>query len=96
MTHTELSDKVTKVFAIQFTIDKNAICTHLKFEKIDESYDELDGIEILMGIEDEFGLSIDDKIADKWKTIDDMIDYVATQIEIHGEISRFELIDFEV
>ena len=42
----------------------------------DLNEDSLDRVEIVMGIEDEFGLEIPDEDARQWKTVADVISYV--------------------
>jgi len=39
-------------------------------------FDELDSVEMTMNLEEEFGIRIDDGIAEEWKTVQDIIDYI--------------------
>ena len=41
--------------------------------------DSLDTVELVMALEDEFGLDIPDEEADKIKTVQDAIDYIAAK-----------------
>lgn len=91
----DIENKILNIVANQFSVGKRTICIYSSFELIDKSFDELDAVEILMEVEDEFDLSIDDKEADKWVTVFDIYNYVVAQLEILPYISRFELIDFE-
>jgi len=62
--------------------------------KKDFQADELDMIEILMGIEDKFELSINDKKADKWKTVENILTYLYKELNIKDPIkTRFEILD---
>ena len=62
--------------------------------KIDFQADELDMVEIVMEIEDEFDLSINDKKADKWKTVENILTYLYKELDIKEPInSRFEILD---
>ncbi len=91
----DIENKILNIVANQFSVGKRTICIYSKFEGIDKNFDELDAVEILMEVENEFNLSIDDKEADKWVTVFDIYNYVVAQLEILPYISRFELIDFE-
>lgn len=44
--------------------------------------DSLDRVEIVMGLEDEFGLEIPDEDATTWKTVGDMVDYISKKKEL--------------
>lgn len=43
---------------------------------LDHGFDSLDCIEALMAVEDEFGIEIRDDDAEKFNTVQDVIDYV--------------------
>ena len=46
----------------------------------DLGMDSLDGVEIVMGIEDEFNIDISDDVVDTLKTVRDVVDFVETKI----------------
>ncbi|GAB6086603.1 acyl carrier protein [Alkaliphilus crotonatoxidans] len=52
------------------TIEKNTSLTN------DLDADSLDAVEIIMAIEDEFGVEIPDEEAENFKTIGDIVEYV--------------------
>ncbi len=97
MNHREIKNKIIKIFATQFSINKDLVLIKLKFEEIDKSFDELDLVEITMEVEDTFDVSISDKEADKWKTVNDIINCIYSKMEmdteIDVEITRFELME---
>jgi len=85
-----------------FNIIKNILKKQFPDEKItkisnfekDFQADELDMIEILMEIEDEFELNIPDKKADKWKTVENILTYLCKELNIIEPIkSRFDILD---
>ena len=43
-------------------------------------FDSLDGVELVMLIEDDFNISIKDEDAEKWQTVGDVIKYVENAI----------------
>lgn len=44
-------------------------------------FDSIDAVESLMELEDEFGMEIPDLDAEKWKTVQDVIDYVTQRVK---------------
>lgn len=42
--------------------------------------DSLDMVEMLMDVEDTFEIDVPDDIAEKWKTVNDVIDYVGRRV----------------
>lgn len=38
--------------------------------------DSLDAVEIILGVEEEYGLDIPDEVAEKFETVRDLVDYV--------------------
>ncbi|NLM04399.1 MAG: acyl carrier protein [Clostridiales bacterium] len=43
--------------------------------------DSLDAVEIVMSLEDEFDIEIEDEVAEKFKTIGDIVDYIEKELE---------------
>lgn len=68
-------DKVKKLIAEQLNVDENKIQEDSKLIE-DLGADSLDVVEMLMTLEDEFGLSISDEEAVTLKTIKDIVDYI--------------------
>lgn len=67
-------DIIRKLIAEQFAID----IANVKGDSISSDFggDSLDDIEIIMFIEDEFGISIPDEDGDNCKTVQDLADLV--------------------
>lgn len=68
-------DKVKELLAAQLNISKDKIQGDSKLVE-DLGADSLDMVEMLMTLEDEFGVSISDEDALKLKTVDDIVSYI--------------------
>lgn len=101
MNHREIENKIKEIIACQFSVfgkrvDKNSIQINSTFKEIDKSFDDLDLVEITMEVEDTFDLSIDDNVADLWKTVNDIINYVYSGTEKDTEETDVEITRFEI
>ncbi len=68
-------DKVKELLAAQLNISKDKIQNDSKLVE-DLGADSLDMVEMLMTLEDEFGVSISDEDALKLKTVADIVSYI--------------------
>lgn len=67
--------KVKEIVAEQLGKDSNEVTNEASF--IDDlGADSLDIVELVMAMEDEFGIEIPDEEAEKIKTVKDVIDYI--------------------
>ena len=67
--------KVKEIVAEQLGKDANEVTNEASF--IDDlGADSLDIVELVMAMEDEFGIEIPDEEAEKIKTVKDVIDYI--------------------
>jgi acyl carrier protein len=67
-------DKVVEIIAQKLKIDKSAVKSSAKLE--DLGADSLDMVEIIMKLEESFGLEIDDAQAEKLHNVQDVVDYI--------------------
>ncbi len=67
-------DKVVAIVAAKLSIDKGTIKTDSTL--VDLGADSLDLVEIIMKLEEQFGIEIDDAKAEQFKNIIDVVDYV--------------------
>ncbi|MDD4243794.1 MAG: acyl carrier protein [Bacilli bacterium] len=68
-------EKVRNIIAkeLDVDVDKITMDTHI----IDElGADSLDAVELIMSIEDEFGIQVDDESAQKVKRVSDLVYYI--------------------
>ncbi len=71
----EIGDKVMEVVCKQLNVAKDKLKEETSFVN-DLSADSLDLVELVMELEDRFGISIPDEEAEKIQTIGDAIKYV--------------------
>ena len=68
-------DKVKAIIVEQLQVDEDEITMDTNLMK-DLSADSLDAVEIIMAIEDEYGIEIPDEEAEKMQTVSDLVKYV--------------------
>jgi acyl carrier protein len=68
-------DKIKAIIAEQLQIDESIMTPETSLMK-DLEADSLDAVEIIMGIETEFGIEIPDEDAEKFQGIGDIVKYV--------------------
>ena len=73
-----IEEKVKKIIEEKLSVNADQITNDAKFAE-DLKADSLDTVELVMALEDEFGLDIPDEEADKIKTVQDAIDYIGSK-----------------
>jgi acyl carrier protein len=68
-------EKVKELIAEQLDVDASQITMDTDFMK-DLEADSLDAVEIIMAIEEQFDIEIPDDEAEKFQTVEDLVDYV--------------------
>ena len=68
-------EKVKEIIANQFSVDVNKINENTNIAE-ELGADSLDLVEILMSIEDEFGVSIPDEVIPTMKVVKDVVEYI--------------------
>ena len=68
-------EKVKGIIANQFSVDVNKINENTNIAE-ELGADSLDLVEILMSIEDEFGVSIPDEVIPTMKVVKDVVEYI--------------------
>jgi len=74
-----VEEKVKKIIEEKLSVNADQITSEAKFAE-DLKADSLDTVELVMALEDEFGLDIPDEDADKIKTVQDAVDYINTKM----------------
>ncbi len=74
-------EKVVNIIAEQLGVDDVESITMETSMMKDLEADSLDAVEIMMALEDEFGITVPDEDAEKFKNIGDIVKYVEEKTE---------------
>ena len=77
MSNQEVFDKVAQLIANRFSVDVETVTEGMTFQQ-DLGADSLDVVELVMELEDEFGVQISDEDAENITTIGDAVNYIAS------------------
>lgn len=72
-------EKIKSILSSQFGIDEDQISENTDVVN-DLGADSLDVVELMMSIEDEFGLMIEDEEIAEMKTVGDVVNYIENHI----------------
>ena len=72
--------KVRELIATQFNMDEEDITKDTSF-KDTLNADSLDLVELIMALEDEFGLEVEDEDMENIKTVGDAVEYITNSID---------------
>lgn len=75
MDRDEIMEKVKAVIVDQLGVDEDEVAEDAAFVD-DLNADSLDIVELVMALEEEFGISIPDEDAEKIKTVGDAVNYI--------------------
>ena len=78
MSEQEVLDKVIQLISERFSVDVLKITKDTTFQE-DLGADSLDVVELVMELEDAFGIQISDEDAEKIVTIGDAVNYIVSQ-----------------
>jgi acyl carrier protein len=72
---TDIESRLKKIVVDNLGVDENEVVPTANFVD-DLNADSLDLVELIMSLEEEFGIDISDEEAEKIKTVGDAIDYI--------------------
>ena len=78
MSKEEILDKVTEIVIDQLGVNKDQATPTASIVD-DLAADSMDQIELLMSLEEEFGIAISEEDGEKLKTINDTVDYLISK-----------------
>ncbi len=73
-------DKIKEIIVEQLSVDEDMVQMDTNLMK-DLEADSLDAVEIILGVEEEFGIEIPDEDAEAFETVQDLVDYVDNHAE---------------
>ena len=68
-------DKIQQLIVEQLDVDPETVTMDTDFMK-DLEADSLDAVEIILGVEDEYGIEIPDDVAENFTKVGDIVKYV--------------------
>lgn len=72
-------DKIQSLISEQLGVDASMITMDTDFMK-DLEADSLDAVEIILGVEEEYGIEIPDDVAENFTKVSDIVKYVEANI----------------
>lgn len=68
-------EKIKEIIVEQLEVEESEVTMETNLMK-DLNADSLDAVEIIMAIEDEYGIEVPDEDAEKFETVEDLVKYV--------------------
>lgn len=75
----DVSHEVRTIIAEQLSIPVDTLNTEVTLDSL--GADSLDRVEIVMNLEDHFTIEIDDEMAEKLRTVGDVVNYIDTLLK---------------
>ena len=80
MSEKSIEQRVKEIIVEQLGVNADQVTPEAKFIE-DLGADSLDTVELVMALEEEFGLDIPDEDADKMKTVGDALEYLRSHAQ---------------
>jgi|UniRef100_A0A7C3RIF2 acyl carrier protein len=79
MDEATIFEKVKKIIVDQLRVDENLVTMDSNIQE-DLGADSLDAVELIMALEEEFGIDVQDEEAEKFKTVGDVVRYIEKRL----------------
>ncbi|PMQ00901.1 MAG: acyl carrier protein [Dictyoglomus sp. NZ13-RE01] len=79
MDEATIFEKIKKIIVEQLRIDEDLITMDSSIQD-DLGADSLDAVELIMALEEEFGIDVPDEDTEKFKTVGDVVRYVEKKL----------------
>ncbi len=79
MDEATIFEKVKKIIVDQLRVDENLVTMDSNIQE-DLGADSLDAVELIMALEEEFGIDVQDDEAEKFKTVGDVVRYIEKRL----------------
>ncbi len=71
----EIFERIKSIISDELNIDESKITLEANLKE-DLGADSLDAVEVIMALEEEFGVTIDDETAQGFKLVSDLVEYI--------------------
>ncbi len=79
MDESTIFEKVKKIIVDQLKVDESLVTMDSNIQE-DLGADSLDAVELIMALEEEFGIDVQDEEAEKFKTVGDVVRYIEKRL----------------
>ncbi|ACK42225.1 MULTISPECIES: acyl carrier protein [Dictyoglomus] len=79
MDESTIFEKVKKIIVDQLRVDENLVTMDSNIQE-DLGADSLDAVELIMALEEEFGIDVQDEEAENFKTVGDVVRYIEKRL----------------
>lgn len=73
-------EKVKKLIASELMVEESKITLETRLSE-DLGADSLDAVELIMAIEDEFGIQVDDEMAQQIRKVGDIVEFLEKEVK---------------
>lgn len=79
MDESTIFERVKKIIVDQLRVDESLVTMDSNIQE-DLGADSLDAVELIMALEEEFGIDVQDEEAEKFKTVGDVVKYIEKKL----------------
>lgn len=79
MDESTIFERVKKIIVDQLRVDESLVTMDSNIQE-DLGADSLDAVELIMALEEEFGIDVQDEEAEKFKTVGDVVRYIEKKL----------------